>query len=106
MKQLTIKGFQKYRPPITLDRVAQYMLTIEPEDPPGNRYIRLAQDLAVHVAPMEVDKNDTVRSILGVDIPDSKINQVKTFKQITKKRIIIHTPQGPRIIKVIRRRKK
>lgn len=107
MKQLTFTDFPKHRPNITLDDVQQYIARTTPFEEPSNVEIRLAKELAIQRAPeMKLHCNHIVREILGTDVPDSKINKVKTFKQITKKRIIIPTPQGHRVIKVIRRRKK
>jgi hypothetical protein len=106
MKQLTINTFPEYRPNITLERVEQYIARTKPCKSPTNKDIRLAIDLAKQKAPMNFDRNDVVRSLLGCNIPDSRINKVKSFKKITKKRIIVATPSGPRVIKVIRKRKK
>lgn len=108
MTQLTIKGFPKFRPNITLERIIQYIARNPDYEEPGNKELRLAIDLAKQRAPEVDDINDIVRDIIGENIPDSKINNVKSFKKITKKKVIVPNPSGDgvRIIQVIRKRKK
>ncbi|HKL13701.1 MAG TPA: hypothetical protein VJ907_08855 [Halanaerobiales bacterium] len=63
---------------------------IEKVQRPSNKTIRLAKELAKQHAPMMLDHNDTVRSIMNrSDISDTKIEKVKSFKKILFRTIII-----------------
>ena len=105
MTQLTIKTFPKYRPNITLNKIHQvFQDALEYE--PSNKDIRLAVDLAKQAAPMRLDHEDMVRSILKCDISNERINAVKSFKQILYKEVIIYKNGKHKIAKVLRKRNK
>jgi len=105
MKQLIIKGFN-HPPNITISSIKRYMHDSEEYLLPNNKEIRLAIDLAKQKAPMNFDRNNVVRSILRCCVSDERINNVKPFKKITKKRLITVSNGKARVINVIRNRNK
>ena len=102
MKQLTIKTFPKRKPNITLQQVVAVMEEIEYT--PSNKEVRLAIDLAKHKSPLQLDLHDTVRSILQCDISNERINAVKPFKKIIRKKVIIMVDGKPKTANVLRKR--
>ena len=104
MTQLTIKGFQKYRPNITLQNVLDSTETVSYEA--NNKEIRLATELAKQQSPMQLDLHDTIRSILQCNITTERINAVKSFKKIIYKTIIEFQNGKHKTVKILRKRSK
>ena len=102
--QLTIKTFPKPRPNITLQQIPGFSEQLSYE--PSNKEIRLAIELAAQAAPMRLDLHDVVRSILQCDISNERINAVKPFKKIIKKKVIICENGKHKTAKVLRKRNK
>lgn len=100
--QLTIETFPKQRPNITLQDLKIFQEALEYE--PSNKEIRLAVDLAKQAAPMRMDHEDMVRSILKCNISNNRINAVKSFKKITKKKVIEFVDGKHKTVTVLRKR--
>jgi len=94
--QLNFQNNSKITKPskVTLNTVFQYIEEqetlefIQKIKRPSNKTIRLAKDLAKQHAPLMLDHNDTVRSILGTKISNERIQKVKPFKAILFKKVI------------------
>lgn len=106
--QLTIKTFPKRRPNITLQKIFEHLEEVElasgADYEPSNKEIRLAIDLANQMAPMKLDREDTVRSILQCDISNERIKAVKSFKEILYEKRIEIVNGKPRTVKRLRKR--
>jgi hypothetical protein len=93
-QQLIISNF--YKPNnVTLSDVMEYVAKPEPFEviPPSNKEIRLAIDLAKQLNPLfefhVQEHTDLIRRLCQYDVSDEKILNVKPFKQILYKEIIV-----------------
>ena len=93
-QQLVISNF--YKPNnVTLCDVMEYVARPEPIEvaPPSNKEIRLVIDLAKQMNPLfefyVQEHTDLIRRLCLYDVSDEKILNVKTFKQILYKEIIV-----------------